>query len=206
MSQLPVNRSWIATIIFARLLFLLASVNADTATMSPNDPTPKLFTHARVLYVSSGLFPLGTKMGSGGAPAVLRFSGSDPHPTVIFEFPYNEQLRQISSTYQTDGTALDVYLLNDLPSNGRGFLGRHPTASLNNPINRNGSVIDFAPTSARYIVLRWARNNVTREAFEVSEVTFSGTESEGQIQAPMVASSANVEPLPAPPTVPSISP
>src|SRR5262245_33779178 len=115
MSHLPVNRRWIAaTIIFVQLLFLLASVNADVATISPNDTTTKLFTQARVLYVSSGLFLLGTQMGNGGAPAILSFSGSDSHPTVIFELPHSQQLRQISATYQTNGTALDVYLLNHL--------------------------------------------------------------------------------------------
>ena len=207
MSCLPVNPSWIvATIIFARLFFLLPSVCADVATMSPNDSTTKLLAQAHCLYVSSGLLPIGTRMGNAGAPAVLRFSGSDLHPTVTFELPHSQQLRQVSATYQTDGTALNVYLLNDLPFNGRGFLGRGPTASLENPTDRRGSVIDFAPTSARYIVLRWTRNKATRESFEVTEVSASGTESEWQIQALTLASSSTIEAPPDPPSVPNISP
>jgi len=85
-------------------------------------------------------------------------------------------------------------------------LGQDPTASLKNPTDRNGSVIDFAPTSGRYIVLRWSRDKATMESFEVVAATASGTESEGQIQAPTVSSSGNVEAPPDPPTVPSVSP
>jgi len=128
-----------------------------------------LYARARVVYVSSGLLPLARRMIDDDGVTAFSFSSTDPHPTAIIELARTQQLHRVSAVYQMEGGRLDVYLLNDLRGDGTDLLNAKPVASI---VNGNGgkAAVDFEPHGARYVALRWTRQDGHNEAFEVAEV------------------------------------
>jgi hypothetical protein len=128
-----------------------------------------LYARARIVYVSSGSLPLARRMIDDDGVTAFSFSSSDLHPTAIIELARTQQLHRVSAVYQMEGGRLDVYLLNDLRGDGADILNAKPVASI---VNGNGgkAAVDFEPHGARYVALRWTRQDGHNEAFEVAEV------------------------------------
>lgn len=171
----------------------------------------KLLADARVVYVSSGSALSGARVNSGGGRTFFRFSGSDLHPTVIFELAQSQEIQRVGAAYPTSAAKLDIYLLNELPPMSGGFLAQKPSASIADSVERTGTAIDIPPTTARYVILRWTRDKASGQPFEVVEINVLGVVSREKEQGTQqtnrtLADSSNFAPPPDPPKIPSLSP
>ena len=153
-----------------------AKVGAAVTNRQPADEAvtvdlAKLTSGGRIVYVSSGAKALARQMIDNDLRTASRFLGNDLHPTVIIELAQTDQIRRVSAVCTSEGIKLDVYLLNELPKNPGDFRALTPIGSIVDVANRGEATLDFAPRSARYVALRWTRQEQGREPFQVTEVS-----------------------------------
>src|SRR4029077_7569510 len=127
---------------------------------------------ARVIYTSSGTFPLGGAMIDDHPATSFQFSPSDPHPTAIVELGEAEQLQRVGVVYTMAVGRMDFYLLNELPVNPGDLAGIEPVASVADKLGGGKAAIDFEGRRARYIALRWTSAGSTHgeEPFAIAEI------------------------------------
>ncbi len=222
MRHLPADRCYLlAAIILARILLGIPSVHGTEAIETHNDAVSttlsvrpdgtvdldlaKLYAGARVVYVSSGAIAFAARMIDGDLRTAFRFSGSDLHPTAIIELAQSQQLHRVCATYQRRGAQLDVYLLNELPKHGGDLRAQNPIASIVGLGDRGETVVDLAPTKARYFALRWTRDKASSEPFEVAGISALSLVLREQNPATLADFSKLTVPAD-PPTIPSVSP
>jgi len=84
-------------------------------------------------------------------------------------------LHRVSAIYKMEKGRLDVFLLQDLGMNPGALSGKMPVASVTDTEGGGKAALDFDPSGARYVALRWtpADTNASR-AFEVAEVSAFG--------------------------------
>jgi len=150
--------------------YLLASTRPRTRPEDTlNFNFANLYARAHVVQVSSGSFPLASRMIDDDVVTAFSFSPSDPNPTAIVELDESKQLHRVSAVYQMEGARLDVYLLNDLTQDGADLRNTKPVASVVDAVGGKAAV-DFEPRGARYVALRWTRQKAKNGPFEVAEV------------------------------------
>ena len=131
----------------------LASANRnDNLSFALTD----LYTHSRIVYVSSGPSSLATRMIDENPATTFRFSATDPHPTVVVELAPEERSQQVSALYKERGH-LDVYLLkNFTPTSGHVDLrGLKPIPITTERASAGRMIATFNPEGATYVALRW---------------------------------------------------
>jgi len=131
-----------------------------------------LYAKARIVYVSSGDLPRARRMIDDDTATTFRFSPNDPHPTVIVELAGSEQLHRASTIYKMQPGRLDVYLLNEFPSDPKNLGHLTPIASVKDAAANGKAAADFEVQDARYVALRWTPDDQTSigDGFEVAEI------------------------------------
>lgn len=125
-----------------------------------------IYARARVVYVSSGALPSARGMIDDDVLTGFRFAAWDGHPTMIVELEKSQRLYRVSTVYQAQARKLDVYLLNELVLVPSSLENVAPAASA----AEGKTAVDFEPREARYVALRWTRDQSHGEPFEVAEV------------------------------------
>jgi hypothetical protein len=180
------------------------------ATTEPADyDWAKLQTGARVAYVSSGSRLLTGRMIDNDLHSVFKFSASDSAPTVIVELAQTERLHRIAAVFKAGNAKVDFYLLDQLPKNPRDLQSMKPFATVTDAPGATGETsVDFAPNNARYVALRWVRND-PNEPIEVAEISaFSSDPTDPEFaDALHLADNVNSNTGPInPPPIPILSP
>lgn len=132
------------------------------------------YARARVTYVSSGSQTTAPRMIDDDVITSFRFSGQDTHPTVIIELADEETLHRVSAVYEMEEGQLDVYLLDRLPDNPGDLRGLKPVASVTDQRGDGKAAVNFEPHGARYVALRWTKEQSRSESFEVDEIAAFG--------------------------------
>lgn len=141
-------------------------VQADT----PQYNWAKLHARARIAYVSSGPKLLAVRMIDDDLGTAFRFAGNDTSPVVIVELAESQRLHRVSAVFTAEVVRLDIYLLNERPKDPAGLEYLKPFASIVDPPDPGNATVDFEPTNARYVALRWTRLK-TRRPFDVAQVS-----------------------------------
>jgi len=141
----------------------------------------KLTSGGRIVYVSSGAKALARQMIDNDLRTASRFLGNDLHPTVIIELAQSDQIHRVDTVYTPEDIKLDVYLLNELPKNPGDLRALTPIGSILGVATRGEATFDFAPSNARYVALRWTRQQPGREPFHVTEVSVFATLARDQV-------------------------
>jgi hypothetical protein len=128
------------------------------------------YARARVVYVSSGPLSAAGRMIDDDVITSFRFGSRDERPTVIIELAESETLHRVSALYQMNGGRVDVYLLNRWTNDPRELETLKPVASVVDQSGGGQTAVDFEPHGARYVALRWTRENSGDEPFEVGEI------------------------------------
>jgi hypothetical protein len=131
----------------------------------------KSHARAQVVYVSSGPKTLGGRLIDNDLQTAYRFSESDPAPTAVVELGSSAKLHRVSAIFKAEDARVDVLLLNELPKDPADLRFAKPDASVVTLPDERGSItVDFSVSSARYVALRWKRNN-RHEPFTVAEIS-----------------------------------
>ena len=134
-----------------------------------------LYARARIVFVSSGLEEQARRMIDDDVITSFQFAPADPHPTVIVELVDSERLHRVSAVYKMEKGRLDVFLLQDLGTNPGDLKGAKPVASATDTTGGGKAALDFDPSGARYVALRWTPADPQGPAgFEVAEVSAFG--------------------------------
>jgi hypothetical protein len=134
-----------------------------------------LYARARIVFVSSGLAEYAKRMIDDDVITSFQFAPADPHPTVIVELADRERLHRVSAVYKMEKGRLDVFLLQDFGTNPGDLSGATPVASVTDTDGGGKAAVDFDPSGARYVALRWTpADPKTPHAFEVAEVSAFG--------------------------------
>lgn len=141
-------------------------VQADT----PQYNWAKLHARARIAYVSSGPKLLAVRMIDDDLGTAFRFAGNDTSPVVIVELAESQRLHRVSAVFTPEVARLDIYLLNERPKDPAALEYLTPFASIVDPPEPGNATVDFAPSNARYVALRWIRLK-TRRPFDVAQVS-----------------------------------
>jgi hypothetical protein len=155
------------------------------------------YAHGRVAYVSSGEPTSSPRLIDDDVATSFSFSPRDEHPTLIVELAERQNLHRVSAVYDTDKGQLDVYLLNELPANPGDLRGMKPVASIVDDKGAGQAAVDFAPTNARYVALRWSRAKPGPQPFGVAEVASFSVVPLSVLdleEAPALADSGTVKP------------
>jgi hypothetical protein len=179
----------------------------------------KIDARARIVYVSSGAIAFSLRLIDNDSHTGFRFSPNDLHPTLILELAQDAPVHRIGAVFDAEeGAQLNVYLFNELPRNLVNLDGTRPLACKVVRADPNEVAVDFAPTTARYVVFRWTRQKSGKNPFRVAEVSAVGSISSRQ--GPLVfaendilfASETQIDfgnnpgPLADPPSIPVVSP
>ena len=134
-----------------------------------------IYARAQIVFISSGQKEYAKRMIDDDVITSFQFAPADPHPTVIVELAEHERLHRVSAVYKMEKGRLDVFLLQDLGMNPGDLSGKRPVASVTDTEGGGKAALDFDPSGARYVALRWtpADTNASR-AFEVAEVSAFG--------------------------------
>ena len=134
-----------------------------------------IYARARIVFISSGQKEYAKRMIDDDVITSFQFAPADPHPTVIVELAEHERLHRVSAIYKMEKGRLDVFLLQDLGMNPGDLSGKRPVASVTDTEGGGKAALDFDPSGAHYVALRWtpADTNKSR-AFEVAEVSAFG--------------------------------
>ncbi|MEY2506769.1 MAG: hypothetical protein QOH01_1098 [Verrucomicrobiota bacterium] len=134
-----------------------------------------LYARAAIVFISSGPEEYAKRMIDDDVITSFQFAPADPHPTVIVELAERERLHRVSAVYKMEKGRLDVFLLQDLGTNPGDLSGRTPIASVTDAEGGGKASLDFDPSGARYVALRWTPANANApHGFEVAEVSAYG--------------------------------
>ncbi len=134
-----------------------------------------LYARARIVFVSSGMEEQARRMIDDDVTTSFQFAPADPHPTVIVELADRERLHRVSAVYKMEKGRLDVFLLQDLGTNPGDLNGAKPVASVTDTTGGGKAAVDFDPSGARYVALRWTPADPKgSHGFEVAEVSAFG--------------------------------
>jgi hypothetical protein len=134
-----------------------------------------LYARAQIVFISSGSQELAKRMIDDDVITAFEFSPADRQPTVIVELAEFERLHRVSAVYKMDKGRLDVFLLRELGSNPGDLQGKTPAASATDIDGAGNAALDFDPSGARYVALRWTpAEGTTTRSFEVAEVSAFG--------------------------------
>ncbi|MEY2549460.1 MAG: hypothetical protein QOD64_2042 [Verrucomicrobiota bacterium] len=134
-----------------------------------------LYARAAIVFISSGPEEYAKRMIDDDVITSFQFAPADPHPTVIVELAERERLHRVSAVYKMEKGRLDVFLLEDLGTNPGDLSGRTPIASVTDAEGGGKAALDFDPSGARYVALRWTPANANApHGFEVAEVSAYG--------------------------------
>src|ERR1700730_7991530 len=134
-----------------------------------------LYARAHIVFVSSGTPFSAQRMIDDDTVTSFHFAKTDPHPTVIVELADREQLHRVSALYKMQAGRLDVYLLDQIPSDPSDLTDHAPIASITDPGNGKAAV-NFNPHNARYVALRWTPDSTQsrNDDFELAEINAFG--------------------------------
>jgi hypothetical protein len=94
---------------------------------------------------------------------------------VIVELAEHERLHRVSAVYKMEKGRLDVFLLEDLGTNPGDLSGKKPVASVTDAEGGGKAALDFDPSGARYVALRWTPANADApHGFEIAELSAYG--------------------------------
>lgn len=130
----------------------------------------KLGARGRIAYVSSGSKLQAVRMIDDNLGTAFRFAGGDESPVVIVELAESQRLHRVSAVFTPEVARLDIYLLNERPKDPAALEYLTPFASIVDPPEPGNATVDFAPSNARYVALRWIRLK-TRRPFDVAQVS-----------------------------------
>jgi hypothetical protein len=134
-----------------------------------------LYARARIAFISSGSHELAKRMIDDDVITAFEFSPADPQPTVIVELAEFERLHRVSAVYKMNKGRLDVFLLRELGNNPGDLRAKTPVASATDTDGDGKAAIDFDPSGAHYVALRWTpAEGSTIRGFEVAEVSAFG--------------------------------
>jgi hypothetical protein len=134
-----------------------------------------LYARARIVFISSGSEEYSKRMIDDDVITSFQFASTDPHPTVIVELAEHERLHRVSAVYKMEKGRLDVFLLEDLGTNPGDLSGKKPVASVTDAEGGGKAALDFDPSGARYVALRWTPANADApHGFEIAELSAYG--------------------------------
>jgi hypothetical protein len=134
-----------------------------------------LYARARIVFISSGSDEYSKRMIDDDVITSFQFAPTDPHPTVIVELAEHERLHRVSAVYKMEKGRLDVFLLEDLGTNPGNISGKEPVASVTDSQGGGKAALDFDPSGARYVALRWTPANANApHGFEIAELSAYG--------------------------------
>ena len=134
-----------------------------------------LYARARIVFISSGPEEYANRMIDDDVITSFQFAPADPHPTVIVELAERERLHRVSAVYKMEKGRLDVFLLQDLATSPGDLSEAKPIASVTDNEGGGKAALDFDPSGARYVALRWTPANAAApHGFEVAEVSAFG--------------------------------
>ena len=135
-----------------------------------------LYARARIVFISSGSRANATRMIDDDVITSFEFAPADAHPTVIVQLAEHERLHRVSAVYKMDKGRLDVFLLGQLGNDPGDLSEAKPVASVTDTDGDGKAAVDFDPSGARYVALRWtpAEGVERTRGFEVAEVSAFG--------------------------------
>ncbi len=165
----------------------------------------KLQAGARVVYVSSGTKSFAFRAIDSDPRTTFRFSSADLHPTVIVELATNQPLHRVSVLYKTGEGHVDIYLLTALAKDPSDLRNAKPLASIVDLAENEEAAVDFAPSNARYVALRWTHDKSGDHPFNIAEISaFSFIPAEQVF--PVITNAPPSDPVLTPPVIASVSP
>lgn len=134
-----------------------------------------LYARAEIVFISSGAEEYSKRMIDDDVITAFQFAPADPHPTVIVELAERERLHRVSAVYKMEKGRLDVFLLDNLGGNPGDLSGKAPIASVTDAAGGGKAALDFDPSGARYVALRWTPANADApHGFEIAELSAYG--------------------------------
>jgi hypothetical protein len=141
-------------------------------------------TKARTLYVSSGSdLKTANNMIDDQAATSFGFSAEDNSPVAVIDLGKVSTVRRLSAIYSARAGAIDFYVLQSLPGaagsgssdslkvDSNALAGLKPVGSVIDDGTQGQASIDFAPTSGRYVMLRWSPASHADASFTVAEIS-----------------------------------
>ena len=216
------NRAMLVTIAFAGTLLCIPGVRATSSTEVPpvvvsaaskQQPAQgdrfdlaKLQAGARVVYVSSGTKAFALRAIDGDPRTTFRFSSADLRPTVIIELAQNQPLYRVSVVYESGEGHVDIYLLAELAKDPSDLRNAKPLTSIVDLANDGEAAVNFEPSNARYVALRWTRHDKSgNRRLDIAEISAFSTSPAGQFSA-IPTGDPPGDPLAGPPVIASVSP
>ena len=216
------GRAMLVAIGFAGTLLCIRSVYGTQATetprvvvYAPGKAAPerddsfdlaKLQAGARVVYVSSGTKASAFRAIDDDPSTTFRFSSNDLHPTVIVELAKNQPLHRVSVTYKAGAGHVHIYLLTALAKRPDDLRNATPLTSIVDLATDGEAAIDFEPSSARYVALRWTRDKSDTRSFDIGEISAFSFMPGGQASVVSTNAPPPTDPLFEPPVIASVSP
>lgn len=134
----------------------------------------------RVVYASSGQFPIAPRMIDNNEKTGYPFASNDQRPTAIVELANTEEIHRVRVLYKTHTPGrFDVYLPEDVDQHGKGatdFKYRKPIASAVDQDGDGTAAVDFDPQGARYVAVTFTASEATSadKPFEIIEINAYG--------------------------------
>ena len=161
----------------------------------------KIQSGGKVVFVSSGHRQSASCAIDDDRRTVFLFSTSDPRPTLIVKLTESKPVHRVSVVVGSEAGKVDVYLVSEIPGDPSDLDKMKSVASIVDLAVAREAIIDFAPQSARYVVLRWALSKNHSRPLAVAEVSaFSNAAN------PRAATLAPADPIQGPPLIVSVSP
>ena len=178
----------------------MASANQPLTFAMINYNVSNVHTQARALYVSSGSEMKRANSMIDDQPATsYSFAAGDAAPTTVIDLGKTRSLSRVSAIYAANKGSMDVYILPAVPGAGddvapaalpdtlrisdKTIAAMKPVASMNDDGTQGRGSIDFAPTTGRYVMLKWNPAITQDTAFSVAEVAAfgGGNDNEGVV-------------------------
>ena len=131
----------------------------------------KLQVGARIVYISSGTKAVSFRTIDGERRTKFRFSSADLHPTVIVELAQNQPVHRVSVVSEIGQGHVDIYLLTALATDPGDLRNAKPLASIVGLAQGGEAAVDFEPSNARYVALRWSREKPSNHPLDVTEIS-----------------------------------
>ena len=166
----------------------------------------KIQAGGKVVFVSSGPRPSDFHAIDDQRRTIFQFSNSDSRPTLIVELEKSRPVHRVSVVPGSESRKVDVYLLTEWPRNPSDLDKIQPLTSIVDLVVGREAAVDFAPQSARYIVLRWTLSTNPPGPLKVAEVSAFTKPDSPEVSDALAATDPPIYLVSGPPVIPPVSP
>ena len=193
LSLLPIAAAFAASTCFAAdtVLHRVPSDTPQTNGSATLGYVSLTTAEPRALYVSSGTdLKLANNIADSRQATSFTFAANDAEPTAVIDLGQSKVVSRVTAAYAARKGTMTVYVAESLPGtagnemaadlpatlriDAAGWSTMRKVAAVTNDGTQPGAAADFAPTTGRYVLLRWHAANERDGSFTLAEVAAFG--------------------------------